>query len=221
MATITISKEYGAESETLARLLADRLDYAILDKQAVAGPSERAGAPSPSEHPSPKRQSRLRTLVDQHAAETVRKVLQHGSGRLEERAYYEVTVNLVKRAAEAGNMVILGWGAQCILADRPDTLHVRVVKLLEDRLVWLQQHFAMTAREARRLIQQEEQDSASYIEHFFNRAWDDPHLYHLIVNLSKVPIEEAAAMIVSWVEQHPQQTPGPARCLDRKGDGTS
>lgn len=201
MAIITISKEYGAESEILARCIADQLDYAILDKQVVADATGRSGILSSSEHPGPNRQSRLLELVDQHASETVRKIMHHSSGRLQEKDYYEVTVNLVKRAAQAGNIIILGWGAQCILADWPDALHVRVVKLLEDRLAWLQRHFGIEARAAGQLIRQEEKDSASYIEHYFNRSWDDPHLYHLVLNLSKIPVEEAAALIVARVQR--------------------
>jgi hypothetical protein len=202
VAIITISKEYGAESEELARRVADLLDYAILDKQLVANASEHPQGLAPTEHPRAKRQSRLLQLVDRHAADTVRKVLSHPAGRLGAMEYYEVTVDLVQRAAAEGNIIILGWGAQCILADRPEAVHIRVVKSLEDRLAWLRQHFAMDTREARQLIVNEEKESASYVERFFNRSWDDPHLYHLVLNLSKIPVAEAETMIAAWIERH-------------------
>lgn len=201
MAIITFSKEYGAESEELARSLALRLDYAILDKQLVAAAAKRSDQLLASEHPGFRRQSRLLQLVDEHAAETVRKVLSHPSGRLAATDYYEVTVDLVRRAATEGNIIIMGWGAQCILAEHPDALHIRVVKSLEDRLAWMKQHFTMDAAEARQLIKTEEQESASYVARFFKRSWDDPHLYHLVFNLSRISLNEAEDLIAVWIDR--------------------
>jgi hypothetical protein len=50
-------------------------------------------------------------------------------------------------------------------------------------------------RKEKREIEREEKESARYIETYFNRLWNDPHLYHLVINLSKVSFEQAVDII--------------------------
>ncbi|SHE48015.1 Cytidylate kinase-like family protein [Desulfacinum infernum DSM 9756] len=208
MAVITISKEYASESEEFAKRLADRLGYSILDKQLVADAARELRI-SESEAQSFRkgRESRLLRLIDRYTASTVQKVVDRSYGRLDDRNYHEVTVKLVRSVAEEGNVIILGWGAQCILAEHPGTIHLRIVKTLEDRIRWLKENMEMDDRSARDLIEREEKESAAYIEHYFNRSWDDPHLYHAVLNLSRIPMEDALDCVEAWVNRSVNRNP--------------
>ncbi len=201
MAVITISKEFGAESERVAHRVADALGYAILAKELVAGPGQlveksRESGPGLASEP----QHRLLDLIDQQTSRMIQNIVNHVYGRLDDGAYYQAAVDLVKKAAANDNVIIVGWGAQCILEQTPQVLHLRIVKQLEQRIARLREQYGLDSRSARRLIEEEERESATYIEHCFNRSWDDPHLYHLVLNLSKMSADDAAAVIVSYVE---------------------
>ncbi|QCQ23111.1 AAA family ATPase [Desulfoglaeba alkanexedens] len=204
MPVVTVSKEFASESEDFARSLSDRLGYSILDKQIVAAAAQELNL-SETEALSfqKERESRLLRLIDRYTSTVVQRIVDRSYGRLDDQAYHQVTVNLVKKVAEEGNVIIFGWGAQCILEDHPDALHLRLVKRIEDRVRWLRTHFDMDERSARELIDREERESATYIEHYFNRSWDDAHLYHLVLNLSKIPLQAAVDLVAGWVEAHP------------------
>ena len=201
MAVITISKEYAAESEVFAEKLADKLGYSVLDKQLVVQAAKQLNI-SETEASILRRggESRLLKILDKYTAKTIQKVVNRDYGRLDDKNYFEVTKKLVLNAAEQGNVIIVGWGGQCLLADRPDAIHVRIVKNLEERIAILKQKFNLDDRGARELIEREEKESAKYIEYYFNRSWTDAHLYHVILNLSKLSFEQAVDIVVSLVQ---------------------
>ncbi len=201
MAVITISKEYAAESEVFAEKLADRLGYSVLDKQLVVQAAKQLNI-SETEASILRRggESRLLKILDKYTAKTIQKVVNRDYGRLDDKNYFEVTKKLVLNAAEQGNVIIVGWGGQCLLADRPDAIHVRIVKNLEERIAILKQKFNLDDRGARELIEREEKESAKYIEYYFNRSWTDAHLYHVLLNLSKLSFEQAVDIVVSLVQ---------------------
>ena len=200
MAVITISKEFAAESEEFAKRLADRLGYSILDRQVVAhAAKELRISESEARSFQKERESRLLRLIDRYTSSVVQKVVDRSYGRLDDKTYHEVTVKLVQRVAEEGNVIILGWGGQCILEHFPNAIHLRIVKNLEELIRWLKEHMEMDERSAKNLIEREEKESATYIEHYFNRSWDDPHLYHAVINLSRIPMDDAVECVVTWV----------------------
>ncbi|MEJ5348487.1 MAG: cytidylate kinase-like family protein [Desulfosoma sp.] len=203
MAVITISKEYASQSEEFAKRLAERLGYSILDRQIVAeAAKELRISPSEAQSFHKERESRLLRLIDRYTSSVVQKVVDRSYGRLDDKTYHEVTVKLVQKVAAEDNVIILGWGAQCILADHPKAVHLRIVKTLEDRILWLRENLDMDERSARDLIEREEKESAEYVEHYFNRAWDDAHLYHAVLNLSRIPLDDAVELIAKWIEKN-------------------
>lgn len=41
-------------------------------------------------------------------------------------------------------------------------------------------------RAAQEYVEREDREKAGYIEHYFNRSVNDPHLYHMLLNLSRI-----------------------------------
>ncbi|MBW1976046.1 MAG: cytidylate kinase-like family protein [Deltaproteobacteria bacterium] len=201
MAIVTISKEFAAESEVFAEKLAERLGYSILDKEFIAEAARQLNI-SETEASILRRgrESRLLRLIDKYTASTIQKVVSRDYGRLDDQNYFEVIKNLVIKAAKQDNVIIVGWGGQCILADHPRAIHVRIVKNIEERIAILKEKLDLDDRGALELIEREETESAKYIEHYFNRSWNDPHLYHLIINLSKLGFEQAVDLVIDLVE---------------------
>jgi cytidylate kinase len=73
---------------------------------------------------------------------------------------------------------------------------VRVVAPLEYRVERLQAERDLTAAQARRLARERDEAAAEYLRTFHYIDWDNPTLYHLVVNVGKLGIDEAAALIV-------------------------
>jgi len=207
MAIITLSKEYAAESAVLAEKLSKRLGYDILDKQFIQFIAQEMRVPSSDVIAySRLRASRLVQLVDKSVLRTFNEANFNLSERIDDARYFAAVKTLIEKAAQQNNVIIVGWGGQCILADHPKAIHVRVVKNLEERISILKQQSGLDDRSARELIEREEKESARYIETYFNRLWDDPHLYHLVLNLSKISFEQAVNIIEALVRDIEEQS---------------
>ena len=48
---------------------------------------------------------------------------------------------------------------------------------------------------------------ARYLLHHYGADWEDPTLYHLVVNAGRIPLPDAAALVVRVVEARGE--PGP------------
>jgi cytidylate kinase len=56
-------------------------------------------------------------------------------------------------------------------------------------------------RAAQALIEANDDASADYLKHFYDVDWSDPLLYHLVINTSKLALDQAARLIVEAARQ--------------------
>ena len=201
MAVITISKEFGTESEKVASQASQRLGYEYIGKQLIA---EIAGelhiSESEAEVFRKTAQSRILRFVDRFTCSIVQKVVDREHGCLDDKNYYETTKKLVENVYEAGDAIILGWGGQCILRGKPNTLHVRLVKDDEIKIKEVMKNRNLNHDTAMALIKKDEGDLREYIKHYFNEDWNAEHLYDLIIDMEKNSVEKAVDLICDNVK---------------------
>ncbi|MBW1837638.1 MAG: cytidylate kinase-like family protein [Deltaproteobacteria bacterium] len=196
MAVITISKELQTNSEKLASKLAEQLGYEYIGDQLITQIAKELHI-SESEVETFRKtsQSRILRFVDRYTCSIVQKVVDREHGCLDDEKYYETTKKLVEQSYEAGNVIILGWGGQCILRGKPNTLHIRLIK---DEKVKIEEVMAskyLDYQAAKKYIEREEGDLKAYIKEYFNEDWNDSHLYDLVINMGKTNVEQAAELI--------------------------
>lgn len=201
MAVITISKEYGTNSEKVANQTAQKLGYEYIGDQLIAEIARELHiSESEAEVFRKTAQSRILRFVDRFTCSIVQKVVDREHGCLDDKNYYETTKKLVENVYEAGDAIILGWGGQCLLRGRPNTLHVRLVKADETKIKEVMQTKNLDRDAAKALIEQEEGDLKEYIKHYFNEDWNAAHLYDLIIDMEKNSVEKAVEMICDNVK---------------------
>jgi len=196
MAVITISKEFGTESERVASLLAEKLGYEYIGKNLVAKIAKELHiSESEAETFHKTSQSRILRFVDRYTCSIVQKVVDREHGCLDDKNYYEVTKNLVENVYEAGDAIILGWGGQCLLRGKPDTLHVRLIKDNDLKINEIMQSENLSQKAAKDFIDREEGDLKAYVKHYFKEDWNAAHLYDIVIDMGKTSVEKAADMI--------------------------
>jgi cytidylate kinase len=201
MAVITISKEFGTESEKIASLAAQRLGYEYIGKNLIAEIAKELHiSESEAEIFRKTSQSRILRFVDRYTCSIVQKVVDREHGCLDDKNYYETTKNLVEKSYDAGDVIILGWGGQCILRNKPNTLHVRLTKDAETKINEIMQNRNLGHKAAKDLIEREEGDLRAYIKQYFNEDWNDARLYDLIIDLGKNTVEQAVDKICDNVK---------------------
>ena len=201
MAVITISKEFGTDSEKIAALAAKKLGYEYIGENLVAEIAKElkiSESEATTFHKTS--QSRILRLVDRYTCSIVQKVVDREHGCLDDKNYYEVTKKLVQDAHEAGDAIILGWGGQCLLRGKPDTLHVRLVKDNDLKIKEIMQTENLSQKAAKTFIEREEGDLKAYVKHYFNEDWNAAHLYDLIIDMGKTSVEKAVDMICDNVK---------------------
>src|SRR2546423_24281 len=83
------------------------------------------------------------------------------------QAFVEVTRELVREAAETGNAVIFGHGAQFILAQRPGVLHVRFIAPFPFRVERVMARVGLRRADAERWVREEDQRRAEYVRQYY------------------------------------------------------
>ncbi|MCD6586656.1 MAG: cytidylate kinase-like family protein [Desulfobacteraceae bacterium] len=196
MAVITINKEFGTHSQRVASKLAQQLEYEYIGDQLLAQIARELNL---SKHEAETfrqtSKSSVLRLVDKYTCSIVQKVVDREHGCLDDKAYYEKTKELVEKLYVNDNVIILGWGGQCILREKPNTLHVKLIKKAEIKITELmdQQHLSRKAAEHK--IKNDEEDFKAYIKEYFKADWNDARLYDLIIDMGKNSVMEAVDLI--------------------------
>jgi len=196
MAVITVTGEYGTESGQVAAVLASKTGYDHIGEQLQREIAERLRlSESEVEMFRKAAQSRIVRLMDRYTCSLVKKLVDRGRGCLDDRDFYRAASELVEKLYQAGDVVIHDWGAQCILRGRPDSVHVLLKLDPEAKVRTAMKRHRLDFGAARRLVLEQEQNSAQYIRQFFDADWQDRRLYDLVIDRQNVSVEKAARMI--------------------------
>jgi len=199
---ITITRQYGAGGSEIAQHVARALGWTVLDNEFVDEVARRAGLRSEEvarlDERAPSLVERVaRTLAIASpelpaSAETpVPKV------ETEERTVVQVTERIIREAALEGRCVLVGRGAQALLAERPDALHVLVVA----SRAWRARH-AVAVRhidpaQSDRITDDTDRERDRYVKTHYRRSRLDPANYDIVVNPEKLGIEAAGDLVVA------------------------
>lgn len=185
MPIITISREAFSGGESLAKRLADRLGYQCLSRETNL---ETAA-------------NRYRIPADALAAAMERRP-SFWERVLGERAAYLtfVRATLCERAI-AGELVYHGYLGQFLLPGISHVISLRVVADLEARLQSAQQRENLSRNDALAAIERVDKERREWTQFLFGVDWEDPHLYDLVLNLSRMRLETACDMVIKMTQQ--------------------
>jgi cytidylate kinase len=125
----------------------------------------------------------------------------------QQQAYLQAVQTVIENLAMQGNVIIVGRAGQVILQDHASALHLRVVAPLERRLQRIVNAHGISRQAAKAQIEDSDRFRASYLEHYYNICWDDPSLYHLVINTGQISLETAAEVVCTAVRKAPSHIP--------------
>jgi len=202
MAVITISKEFATDSQEVAAKLAAKLGYEYIGKRLVSEiAKELSISESEAETFRKTHQTRMLRFLDRYTCSIVQRVVGREYSCLDDKKYFEVTKKLVENLYDADNVIILGWGGQCILRGKPKAFHVRLIRDMDSKIKKVMERFKVDEKKARDIIDREEKDSREYIKHFFKANWNDPALYDLVIDMGNTSVNEAVNQIIEGVKK--------------------
>jgi cytidylate kinase len=114
--------------------------------------------------------------------------------------FQETMRDIIIAAATSGQVVIVGRGAQVLLADRLDVLHVRVIAPLELRVAYTARREELDTGIARRRVQAKDQARAQFMQTQYRSQHEDPHLYDLEINTAVIDLDSTVNLICHALE---------------------
>jgi len=186
-AYITISREVGSKGNKIAQKLAEILKWQVFDKEIVDYIATTAHIrKSVSESFDEKKQHEIKTWV-----QTI-----IDSDALSPDHYLNHLMNVLLVIAEHGQAIILGRGANFIL-DPKKGLRVKIAAPYEMRLLQIMREMELSKKDARRYIDEKDNQRLAYIRQYFHRDADNPLFYDLVLNTEFMPINSVVETIVT------------------------
>lgn len=198
MPIVTVSRQYGSGGSEVAERVARALGWQLYDNAVVDSVAARLGM-TPAEVSA--REERLPTLSERLASAmslAAPEVMTSGEYAViapSEERIVEVTRRVVEEAVLAGPAVIVGRGAQCLLATRDDALHVFCYAPAEALIENAIRKYGIRPDEARRKVTEMNSRREEYVKRHWKRDWRDLSNYHLCVNTSWLGLDEAAELV--------------------------
>jgi cytidylate kinase len=196
---ITISRQFGAGGSLVARLVAERLNWSVIDNELVDEVARRIGMPAEEvaekEERVPSFVERLaRALV---ASPEVPLVTATPVESLDEAELVKVTEVVVSEVAQHGKVVLVGRAASAVLARESGALHVQLVAPLPFRVRVVAERTGLDLKAAEKQAGETDAQRGRYHKQYYNRDWSDPVNYHMVLNTGALGFEGAANLIVS------------------------
>jgi cytidylate kinase len=196
---ITISREFGSGGSEVARRVAERLGYTLVDNQLIEEVARRAGLPPDVVAEREERVPGFAERITRTLASAMPEFVVPEGGTipaLDEEQLVRLTEAVVSQFAAGGRVVMVGRAAPAVLGRREDALHVKIVAPVADRVARVAERQGITPREAERLVRDSDQHRARYHRQYYNRDWHDPVNYHLVLNTGWLGANGAAELIV-------------------------
>ena len=203
MAVITISRQFGAGGKTLGKMIADELDYEFADSEIIEKVAEMANVSTHwVETVEKEAGGKLSRFVSKMVSKPlVDRILKDERGYIDEVIYLDYLVLIIAKIADEGNVVILGRGSQYILNDHPEACHVLLIDEFDNRVDFMKEHYELSYNRATQVVRSEDKRRRALYQKLGKTDYDNPFLYHLVLNMSKVSLEEARQLVCNLVKK--------------------
>ncbi len=200
MAIITMSREMGSGGIPIAQQLADELGYSLVDGDAIR---EAAAAHDLTEAALQQADEKPPAFVE-------------NLDRQIELSMHRIQLIVLERALE-GDVIIYGRGGQDLLPNVNSVLRVRVIAPFEERVErWAEREW-IDPDLARSLVRKSDQQRAGFIKYYFDRDWEEPLHYDLVINTQYMSNDCAVWLIKKAIED-PYLLENEPACLEKIKD---
>ena len=201
--SIAISREAGALGQTVAAAVGRRLGWPVFGRELVDKIGEAMRRPpwqlqAVDERPG--------SLLDEFLAGLA------SQDSVTPDEYVKYLVGAVRGLGQIGRCVIVGRGANFILPAET-TLRVRLVASAEDRARVIAQRLNLGLREAAAWAERAERQRDEFVRRVFRQDVADPQHYDLMLNMSRLSVEEAAEVIVGVLQRLERRSASAAPAL--------
>jgi cytidylate kinase len=191
MAVITISRHPGSLGDTIARAIADRLSYRLVERGELIRLAERIGGTDVAWDRAPELRERSPSFWERLNEER--------------RRYASVLRRVTTQLAEEGDVVIVGLGSGQLLKGLSHVLRLQIIAPMEVRLERVMERGyddiagPLSREKARDLIRSSDRDTSGYMKYLFNIDWLEAHHWDLVINTGRFSVLETVDIVEAIV----------------------
>lgn len=190
---------FGSGGSIVAARVAHELGWPLLDNALVEAVAQRLGV---TVHEVAAREERVPSLVERIASALAlgspesMPLLIETQPRLTPEQLLDMTRRVVEEQVAQGPAVIVGRGAQLMLATREDGLHVLCYAPHESLVERVSQRMRLDADEASSLVRETNNNRIDYVRRHWDRHWLSLDNYHLCVNTAAFGLDTAVHVVL-------------------------
>jgi cytidylate kinase len=185
MSIIAISRGTFAGGEALAKRVAERLGYQYTSREMTIDVAAARYRVPPEE---------LTEAMDRRPS-FWRRVLG------ERAAYLTFVRATLCEHTEGDKLVYHGYLGQLLLPGVSHVISVRVIADMEFRLRAVMQQQNLARQDALAYIEKTDKERREWTRFLFEVDWEDPHLYDLVLNLSRMSLDAACETVAQLTER--------------------
>ena len=192
MAVITISRHPGSLGDTIARALAERLNYRLVERAELIRVAERIGGTDVAWDRAPEMRERSPSFWERLNEER--------------RRYASVLRRATTQLAEESDVVIVGLGGGQLLKGLSNVLRLQIIAPMDVRMERVMERGfddvpgPLTREQARDLIRKSDRDIGGYMRYLFNIDWLESHHWDLVVNTGRFSVSESVDIVAAIVD---------------------
>lgn len=198
MPFVTISRMYGSGGSEIAERVARSLGWKLYDNDIVDEIAAKSGLPvsevAAREERGPSLVERISGAFTLGTPEAMPAFVE-GTATTPDEEIVAATAAIIQDAVRKGPAVLVGRGAQCLLAERSDGLHVFCQAPTAALIQYAITKLAIPPSEAEKKVNDMNKQREQYVQRHWGRKWMSPLNYHLCVDTSFFGMEGSAELI--------------------------
>jgi cytidylate kinase len=176
---ITFTRELGSNGGEVAKKVADRLGYRLIDTATIEEKAQEIGL--------------LESVaeIDEKAPSFFKRIFSQQPNINLARLY-----SIIYEFGRQGDTVFLGRGGHMLLRNFRCALHIHVTASFETRIRNLVER-GYEKKSVQRAIEMSDRDRSGFMRFAFGVSWSNSRIYDLVMNMDKLGIDSAVEVVIS------------------------
>ncbi len=187
---VTVAREYGSGERYVGKLLAERLQIPLYDKDFILKVSEETGLSADYIKENEQKKSSFDMIHSGYYS---------GLNNADELFLKESEV--IQNIAKKGSCVIVGRAADFVLREQENVISIFLYSDMKHKVNRAVKYYGIKEDRAEKEIKKINKLRANHYKYYTSQEWNDPENYDLCINTDVLGVEETASLIANFIEK--------------------
>lgn len=198
---ITIGREFGSGGKYIGERLAEELNMKLYDEELIERVSKERNIDINLLNDNDEKHKKSFWYTLAMASMSMSDSMNSLTELPSDDKYFIEQAKVIEEIADEGNAIIIGRCSNVILKDRKNVVNIFVYSADEKFKISRKMEFAgLDEKKAIKLIHKKDKERAAYYNYYTNQTWGGRESYDLLVDSSKLGIENTVKLIKEYVK---------------------